>query len=409
MAASNAFLEYLQNDNRCSDTIYNKIFEYCNYHKELLCEKCDGYDVYRVVGVEDIDLDYKQVWIDDTPETIIDFDIAIEVSAEVEGVSGKHHDHDSYTSTFWVLVSCRGDLAKRMNDFAVIRVDEFDSRSKPKKPLSGDMVPIIKNEEYDRYADEILFKYYPEAINDNAAVNAETLAKRMGYAIKEANLSKDGSVFGKFLFNKIKVVLYDENGNEYEEEIEGNTILIDTKATYFYSYGCRSLTIAHEIVHGYFHKKAFLFAKLFDDGLTSIGCKVSGGTIGKESGPIYWMEKHANGIAPCLLMPKKGFDYATRKIVAKHLDSSDESIVDLLPRIIHEVADEFGITVYSAKKRLTDIGIWEAAGTCNWVDGGYARPFCFAKGSLGPNETFTVSSESFNAGLLFNSIYMRSS
>ncbi len=156
MAASNAFIEYLQNDDRCSDSIYNKIFEYCNYHKKLLCEKCDGYDVYRVVGVEDIDLDYKQVWIDDTPGTIIDFDIAIEVFAEVEGVSGKHHDHDSYTATFWVLVSCRGDLAKRMNDYAVIRVDEFDSRSKPKKPLSGDMVIIIKNEEYDRYADEIL-------------------------------------------------------------------------------------------------------------------------------------------------------------------------------------------------------------------------------------------------------------
>ena len=160
MAVTNTFLEFLQNNNKCSDGIYNSIYDFCNHHKQLLCDKCDGYDVYRVVDVEDINLEYKQVWIDDNPGAIIDFDIAIEVSAEVEGVSGNHHDHDSYTSTFWALLSCRGYLAKKLKDFTVLRVDEFDSRSKPKKPLSGDMVPIIKGEDYDKYANEILLKFY---------------------------------------------------------------------------------------------------------------------------------------------------------------------------------------------------------------------------------------------------------
>lgn len=407
MAVTNTFLEFLQNNNKCSDGIYNSIYDFCNHHKQLLCDKCDGYDVYRVVDVEDINLEYKQVWIDDNPGSIIDFDIAIEVSAEVEGVSGKHHDHDSYTSTLWVLLSCRGDLAKRLKDFTVIRVDEFDSRSKPKKPLSGDMVPIIKGEDYDKYANEILLKFYPEALSNNNGIDVELLAKRMGFTIKEACISNDGSVFGKFFFNKTKAMLYDREGKCHEEEVEKDTILIDTKATYFYSYGCRALTIAHEIVHGYFHKKAFLFAQLFDDELSSIGCKVNGGTLGKESGPIFWMEKHANGIAPCLLMPKESFDKAAKSIVKNYLEAYNDNIVDLLPLIIHDLADRFGITVFSAKKRLIDIGIWEAAGACNWVDGSYARPFHFAKGSLGPNETFTISSGSFNVGLLFNSSYMQ--
>ena len=235
MATKNSFLDFLQNDAKCYNEIYNRVYDFCNHHKQLLCDKCDGYDVYRIVDVEDINLEYKQVWIDDTPGTTIDFDVAIEVCADVEGVSGKHHDHDSYNSTLWVLVSCKGDLAKKLKDFAVIRLDEFDSRSKPKKPLSGDMVPIIKGEDYDKYANEIILKFYPEALTKNAIVDAEILAKRMGFSIKEANISKDGSVFGKFFFERSKTILYDDSGNEYEEEVEKDTILIDTKATYFYS------------------------------------------------------------------------------------------------------------------------------------------------------------------------------
>lgn len=59
------------------------------------------------------------------------------------------------------------------------------------------MVPIIKKEDYDTYATEILEKYYPEALNSAIRVDAEALAKRMKLTIVEANITNDRSVFGQ--------------------------------------------------------------------------------------------------------------------------------------------------------------------------------------------------------------------
>lgn len=395
----NTFLEYLKNG-RLADEIYNEVFNFCNHHKSLLLEKCDGYDVYRIIDVNDIDLDYKQVWIDDTPGTTIEFDIAIEVDAEVEGVSGKHHDHDSYSSRFWVLVSCKGDLAKSLSGFRIIGIWEFNTRSKPKKPLSGDMVPIMRSEDYESYANEILKKYYPEALEKGANVDVYELAKRMGFIIKETNISKDRIIFGQFFFNTAKTKLIGDDGNEYEVTIEKNTILVDTNAAYLYSYGCKKLTIAHELVHGYFHRKAFLFAQLFDKDLRYIGCKIDGGTQGLDTTPVCWMERQANGVAPFILMPKEGFEAYARKMIKNYLDCYKVDYIDILPLIVNEIANHYSITIYSAKKRLIDIGIWEASGVLNWVDEGYARPFKFGKGSLASDETFTISVKDFNLKML---------
>ena len=74
MIQTNTFLEFLKECN-ISNPIYDNVFNYCEHHHSFLCENIRGYDVYRVVEVTDVDLDFRHVWIDDTKESTINFDI----------------------------------------------------------------------------------------------------------------------------------------------------------------------------------------------------------------------------------------------------------------------------------------------------------------------------------------------
>ena len=276
---SNTFLEYLETD-RFYDRIYNSIFSWATKNKEHLLSRINGYNVKYINSILDVELDYKNVWIDDKEGTKIDFDLAVEIDVEVEAVAGKNNDRDSYTSRLWVNVYCTGTLAKKLNDFRIIGVEEF-YKSRPTKPLSGDFVPLMRKSEYDDYANEILekfyFKFHPEAKTNPVAIDIEELAKNMGLNIITTSISKDRNIFGQIFFSDVEIELYNESKLKYEKiKISKNTILVDNKATYLRSFGSRNMTIAHECVHAYYHRKTFLFAQMFSKDLHYIECQIDG-------------------------------------------------------------------------------------------------------------------------------------
>lgn len=391
---SNTFLEYLGTD-RFYDKIHGSVFSWCLSNKELLLNKINGYDVKRITNVEEIELDYKNVWIDSKEGTRIDFDIAIEITVEVEGIAGKHNDRDSYTSRLWVNVYCTGSLDKKLNDFRIIGVEEF-YKSKPTKPLSGDFVPLMKKSEYDDYANEILEKYYfkfhPKAKTNPVAIDIEELAKNMGLNIITTSISKDKNIFGQIFFSDVEIELYNEAKLKYEKtKISKNTILVDNKAAYLRSFGSRNMTIAHECVHAYYHRKTFLFAQMFSKDLQYIECQIDGTMKNSKSNTsAEWMEIQANGLAPYLLMPRESFEKHAINLLKRHYHSNEIGSNDI-NLVIDELASTYGVTIYAARKRLIDLGFEEAVGAYNWIDGRYVRPYTFKKGSLAYNETFTIS------------------
>ena len=391
----NTFLEYLKTD-RFYEQINKSIFSWCIGNKDLLIDKLDGYNVSYIAQIEDeLDLEYINVWIDSKENTKIEFDIAIEVTVNVEGVAGKRHDRDNYSARVWVMVTCCGSLDKKLNDFYILGVDEF-VKTKPKRPLSGDFVPYIKKSEYDDYANVILenyyFKYHPDAKTKPVAIDVDELAARMGLTVQNTSISEDRSLFGQIYFADTEAKLYNSTVLEYENvQVNKNTILVDTEAAYLRSFGSRNMTVAHECVHAYYHRKAFLFAQMFNEDLHYIQCQVNGVMKhGESNTTTEWMEIQANGIAPYILMPKESFlAYAKHLFEYYNVHGGLETYT--INDIIRKLADTFEVTIYAARKRLIDLGFEVAIGAYNWVDGYYVRPYAFKKGSLASNETFTIS------------------
>lgn len=85
-------------------------------------------------------------------------------------------------------------------------------------------------------------------------------------------------------------------------------MLVDDKVAYLRSFGSRNLTIAHECVHSYYHRKTFLFAQMINNDIHYIQCRVTGEMRSNEGiSTADWMEIQANALAPYLLMPKESF------------------------------------------------------------------------------------------------------
>jgi len=126
-------------------------------------------------------------------------------------------------------------------------------------------------------------------------------------------------------------------------------------------------------VHAYYHKKAFLFAQLFNEDLHYIECNVDGTMNNAEfNTAAEWMEIQANALAPYILMPKEPFILRTKELFQTYSMFVDSKL-DYIQDIIRDLADTFGVTIYAAKKRLIDLGYEVAIGAFNWVDGHYVR------------------------------------
>lgn len=191
---TNPFLEFLQQD-RFYNIIYKRIFGFFKGNKELIQARLND-SINYITEIQDIDLDFINVWIDNKDGSRIDFDIAISVDLSVTARYGKYRDIDEfYANNIWITIYCTGDIEKKLSDLKIIGIEEFN-KSKPKKPLSGHMVPIISSNEYNKYANDILEKYYPDVLKSPMNVDVDELAKRMGLKVINHSITEDGSLFG---------------------------------------------------------------------------------------------------------------------------------------------------------------------------------------------------------------------
>ncbi len=101
-------------------------------------------------------------------------------------------------------------------------------------------------------------------------------------------------------------------------------------------------------------------------------------------------------------MPKDTFKKYALDLIEDYGRIYGGDRLDHLPFIIEELADKFNVTKYAARKRLIEVGVFDAIGVLNWVDNNYVRPYRFKKDALKSNETFTVSINDLSSALVIN-------
>lgn len=392
---SGSFIEYLK-ENKYEE-FSRKALSFCIYHRDIFEDIFSGQRV-GYISIEDIS--FISVNIEDFPGDRIAFDVLIDPEVDCQLILPGDDRETQSTNKVWLLCSCAATIGSKLSDFRIGYVQEYTGKNKSEKPLNGDMVPIIKRADYESVAEEMISKYYPEALQTPMKIDPSAFAAKMGLSVVDRRITKNGSIFGQFYFEGCRTKFFDPIAKTfYEEDVKKNTIVIDSTTAFVYSYGSEDITIAHECVHAFLHRKAFYFAKLANKELSHISCEKSGGIAGGEDNKtLSWIESQATGIAPFLLMPSKTFRTKADELIQYYSSCCENDGVVYIGQVIRELSQFFGVTIYAARKRLIDLGYHDATGSLNWVDGRYVPAYTFKKGSLRENETFTVSfKDSFKA------------
>lgn len=338
------------------------------------------------------DVEVKHVWTESDSEMDIRFDVALEITIEIP--DRNHHYDDSEECHKWLMLRCKGDLDKNLDDFEIYECEEFTGKNRLQDPLDDSLVPIIHKEQLDEEAEKFLKKYYPKALLEPTAINIDELVRNIGLTLKVSNISKDASVFGRCFFYDCEMTLYNFFGEPHTELIPAGTVLVDFESTFMSVEGATHNTIVHECVHWDLHKKAFALARLYDNELTNIGCKVVGGVADNKRDSFDWMEWQANALTPRIMMPIGMFKKQADSLIAKfHREDPDCDIIDIIEPIIERLADTFGVSKLAAKIRMLDAGYDEAGGALIYLDGHYVKTNKAPKGYLKENQTFAISAK----------------
>ena len=386
--ADRSFTEYI------AHTFDNQLWAACENWFEENADKIDvGETRLHIMGnltIENVTV--QHVWVEDLPDMRISFEIAVEVEYSI--AEGNYHFDDEVYEKDWLMIQCEGDLDKNLSDFKIINVSSYDGKSRKCQPLSDSLVPYIRKEKLEDEAELILRKYYPQALLEPLEIDPYILASNMGLVVEMKYLTKDGSVFGRTYFYDTDAEFYDpETDSMYMEHVDGGTVVVDRQAYFLYTIGASHNTIVHECVHWEKHKKAVALARLYNESLTSIGCKVIGGSANGDRDSFDWMEWQANSIAPKIQMPRTTFKKYVDSLISRYRKEMQAyDIIDIIESIITDISVKFGVSKTSAKIRLLEIGRIEAQGAFIYVDGKHIPPHK-SQTNIEINQTYSISAQ----------------
>ena len=361
---------------------------------------------YRIPNPDDAALSrlsLKRIYPYDTPGNKIDFDII--AIAHIDLYRFSYDEPVEDRAEEWLRVSCEVELDGGFYSFCIKGIAVYNSRHNRRRgKLTDTLVPVIYADELEKNAEALLREYYPEALKTPQKIDVRLFAERMGLVIEDTHLSRSGTVFGGIIFNDSTVDYFDHEYNCYETfDANAGTILVDPEIYFLRTLGSWNNTVIHECVHWKRHKKVFDLEKLCAGGADRILCRVAEGTENEqERSQTGWMEWHANSIAPRVLMPRRTFQHMADKYIARYLlEMRTSRVSKVIPAVINELAEFFGVSVLAAKIRMIDIGYTEAIGVYEYVDYKYIPSYYFDSGAINRKQTFSIPCERYNEMIQF--------
>ncbi len=394
MASVSSFRDVIAN------MYYNEIFDELSEYIEDNPDKLES-NSYHVQSPDEAvlsDFDIITIDITDSPGNSVLFDVI--VSAEVEIAETVRRNRETDGIEQWFRISCRADLDDGIQNFQINSVSIYNKYRESKLGrLSEYLVPIIEKEQFDDVAAEFLNEFCPEALSTPMPIPVDEVVKRMGLKVKQIRLTKHFTIFGQIVFGDCTIEYYDRNERTYKPlEVSRGTILVDPNVYFMRNVGCMNNTIIHECVHWYKHRKYHELVKTYNSDALLISCRVNETTkYKKQWTPEDWMEWHANGIAPRILMPKSMTIKKIEELIKKNeLLFGTHDRLNIMENVVYELADFFQVSRIAAKIRMLDLGYKEAEGVYTYVDDHFISNYSFKADSLHKNQTYSISlSDSF--------------
>lgn len=348
-------------------------------------------DYIEYDNIHDISVHIQSVTIEDidySPLRAMSDNVTFPVVLKANTISNE--DGTNYRHNIMLDGKISGSFSDNFRNIKIRCSGVCRRRSKFPVTHTDDLLPIITKENIEKDAERLLHMVYRHTECPPHKINPLELAHKLGIRVYLVPLSEDCSVRGEYLFHDTHKVLYNEKtGLHSSMFISAGTILIEKKLKP--QSDIVRFTIMHELVHAVLHYHAYRLVCMCNPDFTSFFCPVR---INEEhcfiDDFVEKMERYADAVASSALMPKRMFHLIVEKIKNSNGVLRDAVIMKSL---LEQTASFFGVSISACRKRFLGLGYKEMRGICNYIDGQYVPPFCYAPDSLKKNQTYVVSIE----------------
>ena len=317
-----------------------------------------------------------------------DFWIQIDLRLElqIQTSAGTDTDFFWFNAEFWFAFSDEGDEQCCFSDICML-TGERDYGDCIK--LDKYLVPVLRRDEIDKYAEFVWMKYDPEAYQDPKQRNPRRLAQKMGLSIITLPLSKRVDTKAVLFFHDGSIPVQPEQQpgkmerpEPQQEKIPAMTIVLNSHASCTNDF---CLDIYHECIHFEWH---YLFYRLQDMHNNDVNqLKMVRRTAVKDkdvSNPVEFMEQHARYGSYALMMPasfmRETISTMYKDVSAnKRKNGSFDHDGRRYDTIARNIASEYTLMKARVRARMIQLGYTAARGALNYVDGRYITPFAFSE------------------------------
>ena len=303
--------------------------------------------------VADIEIE-NVIHIEQPEEGIISFDVIVSCDMEMPSTSKK-----GYFGERWLNIHCQVALGIDMSGFRIIGIGNCDPQEESDNDrLSGELVPIISRDQFEKEAERFLERYCPEAMEKPICLPIDQIAEEMKLkVIEDIPLSDELLYFGTVVFDDGNIL--DKHRKITIRNAQRGTVYLDPRVSYERSIGTRRTTLVHECFHWHRHQPYHVLMRMIgaDDNLgRAIQCQIAAGSTDSDKWKaVDWMEWQAKGVAPKILMPAKTVRPLVDKLLIEFA-GNDPVSDSTFERNIDALADTYDVSRQAAKIRLIEQG-----------------------------------------------------
>lgn len=232
-------------------------------------------------------------------------------------------------------------------------------------------IPILSNEAIDEHAELLIGDYDSSLLSKPQAIDVEDFAENyLGLHFHYTDLSHNGFIWGRMVFNDAKIIVYNPGTKRPDEEpVEGSTIVIDNSLLDEKKEHAFRSTVMHESGHAIYHDEYYYIdyypLPLEDENqvehLPYTTCEaksIVGGTSSssrKLRKDIEWIEHQAKYFSAAALMPRKTIrmlcadSQVQQFCFGEHPGYENDALIAMVSKV-------YNVSYESARIRIKELG-----------------------------------------------------